>query len=263
MALLTCRFYSDTLGLSTSMTVILPQTKKLQLGTDNAASGGKHKTLFLLHGLTDDDTIWVRQTSIERYVAKLGLAVVMPNVHHSFYTDMKYGGAYWTFLTEELPAVARSFFPLSEAREDNFVAGLSMGGYGAFKWALRHPDRFAAAGSFSGALDIAAHIKEIEEFDRVFKLVFGDKEVQGTADDLLALLEQSAIHQNGIQSGMKPLLYQSCGTEDFLYKGNTVFRDACVKTDYELTYKEGPGDHSWAYWDEHIQHFLKWIPLGQ
>ncbi|MFF2888766.1 alpha/beta hydrolase [Paenibacillus sp. NPDC057967] len=258
MALLTCRFYSETLGMSTSMTVILPQATRSQIGMDNTAAAGKHKTLFLLHGLSDDDSIWVRRTSIERYVAEHGLAVVMPNVHRSFYTDMEYGEAYWTFLTEELPAVARSFFPLSEAREDNFVAGLSMGGYGAFKWALRHPDRFAAAGSFSGALDIAAHVREVGDFDRIFKLIFGDKEVQGTDDDLLALLGRSASGQNG----PNPLLYQCCGTEDFLYNGNKAFRDACEKTDYQLTYKDGPGGHSWAYWDEHIQQFLKWLPLG-
>ncbi|REK77537.1 alpha/beta hydrolase [Paenibacillus paeoniae] len=259
MALLSCRFYSETLGMSTSMTVILPQATRSQIGLNNAASSGKHKTLFLLHGLSDDDTIWARRTSIERYVAELGFAVIMPNLHRSFYTDMEYGEAYWTFLTEELPAVARSFFPLSEAREDNFVAGLSMGGYGAFKWALRHPERFAAAGSFSGALDIAARAKEIEAFDRTFKLIFGDKDIRGTDNDLLALLNQPNVQHDGI----KPLLYQSCGTEDFLYKSNTAFRDACQKTDYELTYSEGPGGHDWSYWDEQIKQFLSWLPLGK
>lgn len=93
----------------------------------------KHPTLYLLHGLSDDHTIWLRRTSIERYVASMGLAVVMPAVHRSFYTDMDKGYRYWTFISEELPALARSFFPLSDKREDNFAAGLSMGGYGAFK----------------------------------------------------------------------------------------------------------------------------------
>ena len=89
--------------------------------------------LYLLHGLSDDDTIWLRRTSIERYVAPLGLAVVMPQVHRSFYTDEAYGGRYWTFLSEELPAWSRRFFRVSGGREDTFVAGLSMGGYGALK----------------------------------------------------------------------------------------------------------------------------------
>src|SRR5690625_2816006 len=103
MALIRCDFFSEVLKLSTSMTVILPENNKSQIGMENKAFNNKHQTLFLLHGLSDDHTIWTRRTSIERYVASLGLAVVMPQVDHSFYTDMEYGKQYWTFLTEELP----------------------------------------------------------------------------------------------------------------------------------------------------------------
>lgn len=254
MALLSCRFFSETLGLSTSMTVILPEQTTAQIGMSGKSGGTLHKTLYLLHGLSDDDTIWTRRTSVERYVSEYGIAVVMPNVHRSFYTDMEYGGDYWKFLTEELPAKARSFFPLSGAREDNFVAGLSMGGYGSFKWALSYPERFAAAGSFSGALDMASHVRNDP---RTFELIFGGKDIAGTDADLMALLKRPAA------GGQRPLLYQSCGTEDFLYQGNLAFRDACLKSEYELTYTDGPGDHTWAYWDEHIQHFLKWLPLNK
>ena len=158
MALIKCDFYSDALGLSTSMHVILPQQTHTQIGMENVTGTGLHPTLYLLHGMSDDDSIWLRRTSIERYVASLGIAVVMPQVHRSFYTDMAEGGQYWTFISEELPKLARSFFPLSPKREDNFVAGLSMGGYGAFKLALRKPDQYAAAASLSGALDMAAHL---------------------------------------------------------------------------------------------------------
>ncbi|MCR2806458.1 alpha/beta hydrolase [Paenibacillus soyae] len=263
MALVTCRFFADTLGINTTMTVILPEGPKSQIGVNSRTGGkGKHKTLYLLHGLSDDDSIWTRRTSIERYAGEYGLAVVMPNVHRSFYTDMEHGAPYWKFLTEELPAAARAFFPLSEAREDNFVAGLSMGGYGAFKWALTHPERFAAAGSFSGALDIAKHVKELEVndsyFSRTFQLVFGDKEVKGSDADLLELLERS---KTGGHTDRLPLLYQSCGTEDFLYEGNQAFREACRNTGYQLTYEDGPGNHDWTYWDDQVQRFLKWLPL--
>lgn len=101
MALLTCNYFSEVLGLSTAMTVILPETTAGQYGMDNVKSTEVHKTLFLLHGLSDDHTIWVRRTSIERYAALKGIAVVMPQVHRSFYTDMTHGLRYWTFLTEE------------------------------------------------------------------------------------------------------------------------------------------------------------------
>src|SRR3954464_2876128 len=156
MALVRCDFFSDVLGLSTSMTVVLPQATSAQIGMTGAATGGDAPVLYLLHGLSDDDTIWLRRTSIARYAAPLGLAVVMPQVGRSFYTDEAHGNRYWTFLSEELPAVVGSFFRISDRREDTFVAGLSMGGYGAVKWALRQPERFAAAATLSGALDLAA-----------------------------------------------------------------------------------------------------------
>ncbi|WP_426333546.1 alpha/beta hydrolase [Paenibacillus silvae] len=258
MALIKCEFYSDTLGLSTSMHVILPQQTHSQIGMHNVTGSGLHPTLYLLHGLSDDDSIWLRRTSIERYVASLGIAVVMPQVHRSFYTDMVEGGRYWTFISEELPALARSFFPLSSQREDNYVAGLSMGGYGAFKLALRKPDQYAAAASLSGALDMAAHMNnEVPSALQRAELlrIFGP-EFAGSDNDLIHLLKESKNSQ-----GPRPLLYQCCGTEDFLYEENQTFRKACAETDFELTYEEEPGEHEWGYWDMKIQDVLKWLPL--
>ncbi|WNS80655.1 alpha/beta hydrolase family protein [Domibacillus sp. DTU_2020_1001157_1_SI_ALB_TIR_016] len=254
MALLHCQFYSDVLQLSTSMTVILPQQTHSQIGMQSKKNSSKHQTLYLLHGLSDDDTIWTRRTSIERYAAPLGLAVVMPQVHHSFYTDMAYGSRYWTFLTEELPTITQSFFPLSDAREDNFVAGLSMGGYGALKWALSQPERFSAAASLSGAVDIVSRVEEGSR-DHLFELVFGDGQVAGTKHDLFTLLE-TAQH-----AAEKPALYQCCGTEDFLYEDNLRFKEACDKTSFDVTVQFDSGSHEWGYWDRKIQDVLRWLPL--
>lgn len=255
MALFQCHFFSETLGMSTSMNVILPQQTSAQIGMQNVKRGDTHPTLFLLHGLSDDHTIWLRRTSIERYVSELGLAVVMPQVEKSFYTDMAYGSPYWTFISEELPAIARSFFPLSAAREDNFVAGLSMGGYGAMKLGLRCPSKFAAAASLSGSLDIANRTTRLR-FPQLYDLIYGQTDVKGTDNDLLWLLEQ--LDQ---AEGPKPLLYQCCGTEDFLYEDNITFRDLCRRTGLSLTYEEGPGAHNWEYWDGKIQDVLAWLPL--
>ncbi|AIQ14791.1 alpha/beta hydrolase [Paenibacillus durus] len=258
MALIECRHYSETLGLSTSMTVILPQKTKTQIGMRSTARSGLHPTLYLLHGLSDDHSTWLRRTSIERYVANLGIAVVMPQVHRRFYTDMAYGGRYWTFISEELPALARSFFPLSAEREDNFVAGLSMGGYGAIKLGLRKPEAFAAAASLSGALDVAhLHINHGNAMSKQeFEMIFGTEDISGTDEDLLAL-----IRKIDASSGPKSMLYQCCGTEDFLYEDNLRFRDAARATSLSLTYEESPGTHEWGYWDTKIQDVLAWLPL--
>ena len=214
-------------------------------------------TLYLLHGLSDDATTWARRTSIERYATELGIAVVMPQVAKSFYSDEVYGDPYWTFLTEELPVLARSFFHLSDRREDTFVAGLSMGGYGAFQWALRKPEQIAAAASLSGALDVASlheAVLERGEGFEVLRKVYGDTSVRGTDSDLLHLLST-------VDPATLPALYQMCGTEDFLLQSNLDFRDTAARHGVPVTVDLRPGDHSWGLWDTTVQDVLAWLPL--
>jgi putative tributyrin esterase len=256
MAHLRCDFFSDALSLSTSMTVILPQQTTTQIGMEGRTPEGPPPVLYLLHGLSDDDTIWLRRTSIERYVAPLGLAVVMPQVHRSFYTDQHYGGRYWTFLSEELPQLVTSLFRVSDRREDTFVAGLSMGGYGAFKWALRQPERFAAAANLSGAVNITGLRtgRERPEDPLMFERIFDGKEINGTPDDLHWLLGQADV-------ATVPSLYVCCGTEDALIDDNRAFADAASAAGIPLESSFGPGGHDWAYWDTKIQDVLAWLPL--
>jgi putative tributyrin esterase len=249
-------FFSDSLALSTSMTVLLPQRTTTQIGMAGAATDGPPPVLYLLHGLSDDDTIWLRRTSIERYVAPLGLAVVMPQVHRSFYTDEVYGGRYWTFLSEELPALVGSWFQVSQRREDTFVAGLSMGGYGALKWALRQPEHVAAAASLSGAVHVARlRAGRVRPEDpRMFERCYGDRSPAGTDDDLLALLGRA-------DPTSLPALYVCCGEQDELIGDNRAFVEACGAASVPVTSSFGAGEHDWAYWDARIQDVLAWLPL--
>ncbi|CAG7646162.1 alpha/beta hydrolase [Paenibacillus allorhizosphaerae] len=257
MAFIDCHFFSETLGLSTSMYVILPQKTSGQIGMKGNVTGDKHPVLFLLHGMSDDHTIWLRRTSIERYVANLGLAVVMPSVHRSFYADMAHGPKFWTFVSEELPRIARSFFPLAEERERTFVAGLSMGGYGALKLGLTHPERFGAAASLSGATDVF-EFATTRASNAEARNIFGSTGlIPGSGNDLFHLAEQLAASDRP-----RPNLYQCCGTEDFLYGANIRFRDRCRSVGLELTYEEEPGTHEWGYWDKKIQRVLEWLPLN-
>jgi putative tributyrin esterase len=250
------KFFSEVLGFFTSMHVLLPQRT---LADAKSKRRTKYRTLYLLHGHSDDHTAWQRWTSIERYVEGLNLAVVMPAVHLSFYTDMAHGGKYWQFISEEVPAVVRDIFPLSSERKDNFVAGLSMGGYGAFKMALTHPEGYAAAASLSGALDIRERVSPDNprnDKNRLAEMrdVFGEpSKLPGSKHDLLALAKKVA------KGSVRPRLYQCCGTEDFLYEENIHFRDSIRKLPIDLTYEEGPGEHNWAYWDMMIQNVLMWM----
>lgn len=249
-------FYSEVLTLRSTMVVLLPQRTPAERKSRRAP---KFRTLYMLHGHSDDHTAWMRWTSIETYVEGLNLAVVMPAVNLSFYTDMVYGGNYWQFISEEVPAVVRDLFPLSAARKDNYVAGLSMGGYGAFKLALSLPERYAAAASLSGALDIRKVVEgHHHPGDKAriagMRNVFGEaRKVPGSKHDLLVLARKAS------RSPVKPRLYQCCGTEDFLYADNVRFRDAVRRLPLDLTYEEGPGEHVWSYWDKMIQNVLVWM----
>ena len=245
MAIMRCDFLSDVLGLSTSMTVILPQ----------APTDQPPPVLYLLHGLSDDDTMWSRRTSIEQYATERGLAVVMPQVHRSFYADEDQGLPFWTFLTDELPRTVHRFFRLSQRREDTFVTGLSMGGYGALKWALREPWRFAAAASLSGAVSISAAHPDDPDFARLLARVFGATGISGTDNDVVHLLSTA-------DPATLPRLYVACGTEDFLYGQNRHLLEAAERAGIPLTTSIGPGDHDWAYWDSRIRDVVDWLPLA-
>jgi len=254
MALIECRFYSEVLELSCTMNVILPQPT-LQASTRQAPC---YPTLYLLHGRSDDHAAWCRQTSIERYVQKRNLAVVMPAVDHSFYTDMQSGPRYWQFISEELPRLARGFFPLSVERADNFVAGLSMGGYGAFKLALRQPERFAAAVSLSGALDMRQRtLDDAQRHTGEMRYIFGSVDSMAANGNDLFELANDLVAQ-GLEC---PALLQRCGSEDFLLPDNERFAQHARQLGLPLDYATGPGDHDWDYWDTQIQYVLNWLPL--
>jgi Predicted esterase len=270
MALMNVNCASRALGASVAFDVILPQEMGgVGVGSGEAA-GGKSSTpvLWLLHGATDDHTIWRRRTAIERYAQGLGLAVVMPAVGLSSYTNMAYGADYFTYVADELPELCRAFFPgLSAAREDNYVAGLSMGCYGSLKLALTFPERYAAAAGFSSGNAIAK--REIPAFfdtKRRNRNVFGVEDPSSLAlseHDLYALAERAAARAASTGEPL-PRIYHACGTEDFAYKASLELKErmeALPGNPFRYEFHQGPGSHSWEFWDEWIQAFLATLPL--
>lgn len=248
MAFLRVDFHSDVLGMAMGMDVILPQIAQTQIGMASSG-GGSCKTLYLLHGLSDDQTIWARRTSIERYVAGKNIAVVMPNAHKSWYTDAVCGERYMEYISKEVPTICRSMFrQMSGRREDNFIAGLSMGGYGALKIALSMPEAFSACAGLSGAYDIENRFTRCPS-DQSMKLIFGTPEnVRDSVNDVYHLARTLA------ESGKKlPRVYLWCGTDDGLYGETESMGTLLGEYGYDLSYNSSAGDHTWFYWDREIQ----------
>ena len=226
------------LSKMTSLMVILPDD----------AGPGPFPVLYLLHGLSDDHTAWTRRTSLERYVAGQPLIVVMPDGGRGWYSNSatEPAGAYETFIVRDLVGFIDRTFQTRAERGGRAIGGLSMGGYGAVKLALKHPQTFCAAVSHSGALSRP----EERNFEQGSELrrIFGERPAGGP-DDIYALAEK-------VPRGSAPALRIDCGVEDFLLEYNRNFHRHLDALELAHEYAEHPGGHDWAYWDEHVRETL-------
>ncbi len=251
MALSELNIFSENLGMQTTVYVVIPQkSNDGEIGVSQNTADGKFRCLYLLHGLSDDHSIWLRRTSIERYAQEYGICVIMPAAGRSFYTDMKYGGKYYTYIAKELPSIMKEIFNVSDKREDNFIAGLSMGGYGALKIGLTECEHFSAAAGLSSVADI---IGLTDTFKETYIPIWGENIDIPPQDDLFYLAEKCDSHP------LKPRIFMGEGTEDFMYKENVKLKEHFEKLHYDFTYRESAGTHSWAFWDEYIQYVLEWM----
>ncbi|MGO4547214.1 alpha/beta hydrolase [Paenibacillus sp. 2TAB23] len=262
MAFVQVELFSETLGLSDTVHVLVPQRLRRKEGHVSQSFRRPYPVLYLLHGGSDNHTSWMRKTSLERYVEELGIVVVMPSVQYSFYADQKQGFPYFTYLSEELPEIIRDLFPVSGLREDTFAAGLSMGGYGAFKLGINCPERFAAVASLSGSIDQRDRLGSSSSISNkimleMARLTFGSiKEYEHSQNDLAWLLEQHLVRGTEL-----PRFYMACGTKDHNYTiNNDFFRQfgSRLSLDYEVAPERG---HDWTFWDEYIQKVLNWLPI--
>jgi putative tributyrin esterase len=256
MGIMHFSFLPQSLGFHTNVYIILPY--------DSSREIKPFPVLYLLHGGGGNAQDWIRYTSIERYAEESGIAVVMPEVGgSSFYGDMVHGYKYYTYLTEELPMVLNCFLPLSTRREDRFVAGLSMGGYGAYKWAFDKPDYFAAAGNFSGFSftdeifneDVGPFSKmEKQKENGVCHLVWGSYEnMLNTKSDTRYMVTHA------VESHAKlPRMYAAIGTEDFSYEYAQRYLAFMRSNGIAVHYEEMPGKHEWKVWDVLVERFIKW-----
>jgi S-formylglutathione hydrolase FrmB len=248
MALIRIDHVPETVKVNLPLNIILPDPGRM-----GEVPVRERRVLYLLHGLSDDASAWQRFSSIETIASVYGLVVVMPSVGRSFYTDQPNGQHYFSYITQELPRYLSDVFGLAPKREDTFIAGISMGGYGAFKAALLHPELYSAAASFSGVLSLEilkTHPGDPRQVE--FSHLFGDlRNLTGSEHDPAVWLQNASRDPSAL-----PRLFIACGRQDDLYPLSIHYQAACRALGIEINYHEVEGKHDWFFWNAQIQRFL-------
>lgn len=262
MAFLTMSLYSDVLQMDTNVNVLLPEVRK---GAQPFEPDRKYPVLYLLHGHGDDHTAWIRKSNIELVVRDLPLVVVMPQAYRGFYINNFHGLNLYDYITEELPKKIANFFPISTERENTFIAGNSMGGYGAFRAALSKPEQYAGAAALSGALipfcedNVLFEIGGQEFTDNLYNVFGAEEKILSSDNNILNLVDKLNNYK-----GKQPILFQCCGTDDSLtYTQNIMVQDYINEhtNNLDYVYSERPGGHDWGYWNPMIVEFIRRFEL--
>jgi len=261
MALIQANFMARTLFRTVPIQVILPVDKFTRPGAPTREDK-PFKTLYLLHGLLGNYTDWVTETRIQKWASEKNLAVVMPSGDNSFYLDHPAEGNlnnnYGEFIGKELVETTRKMFPLSHEREDTYIGGLSMGGYGAIRNGLKYHETFGYIAGLSSAIHILEDIENVENRNIVYEeSCFGKLEEAILTDKNPRVLVKNLKEQNV----NFPKIFMACGTEDGLIGVNRVYRDFFKENGLDVTFYEETGRHDWAFWDKYIEKFLDWLPL--
>jgi S-formylglutathione hydrolase FrmB len=260
MAILQVNLYSHSLNRRVPISAVLPVGVSPSVGAEDAPP--PYKTLYLLHGICGNHMDWIVNSRIARLAESSGLAVIMPSADNSFYTDNANACAmYGDFFGRELVESTRRLFRLSDKREDTYIAGLSMGGYGAIRTGLRYPQTFGAVAGLSSALITEDAVTATNDTPGIlgrrsyYETVFGDLDNLINSDNdpknLISTLKSSGAEI--------PHMYMCCGTEDFLIEQNRDFHAFLEENGVAHTYVENAGGHTWDYWDEHIVNVLAWL----
>ncbi|NLI54913.1 MAG: esterase family protein [Clostridiales bacterium] len=255
MACFQGNIYSKALSMETQLYVSMPQDGRRYAATELP------RVLILLHGVSDNASGWARRSQADYFADKYGIAVFIPEVQRSFYQDMRYGGAYYTYISDELPNLIKTMFLVSHRREDWTVAGLSMGGYGSMRVAFGRSDIFGYCGAFSAGCDIRWIVENREIMNGT-----GDignnfpNELAATIGTDYQLPEDSDLYQlvsKVAKAEAKPALYLACGTEDIIYQMNVKFKNFCQTLPLDFKYEEWPGVHDWDFWNVALERMLK------
>ncbi|MDL2232420.1 hypothetical protein LJC63_02410 [Ruminococcaceae bacterium OttesenSCG-928-L11] len=268
MALVQMNFESEKLQGNTTISVILPDKPRGKTPEQFYGSEEKYKVLWLLHGTYGDHSDWIRKSNIELYACERDLIVVMPsglNANYANWEHFSIGYNMYDFLWDELMPLIYGWFPASRRREDNFVAGLSMGGRGTSVYAFNHPEKFAGAAILSSAPQDLDWLKE--NHPQMWPRTQGSIDNRGGEEAYRASYEYVwRILDEKVAAGVDlPQLYFACGRQDFLYEGFRHFRTHAEEIGLDATFEEIDGyRHEWRFWDLTIQKALDFfgIPMA-
>ncbi|MCC5894529.1 MAG: acetylesterase [Alkalibacterium sp.] len=256
MATLTATFQSKELMRKVSFTAIIPtSTKSLYDPEPLAETKGPLKTLYLLHGWDGNHEDWIQNTRIVKWATEYNIAVIMPSGENSFYVDHPSGDNYGKFIGRELVEETRKLFPLSDKREDTFIGGLSMGGYGALRNGYHFNDTFSKIIALSSRVfqknDPYHDLTEENPINKRIWHMIGSKSYKDVPDniDIYSLIDQCRN---------KPDLFLACGTEDFLFEENRALHEQLVTQGIKHEYMEEPGEHNWSFWTQSLTQALAW-----
>ena len=266
MAVFQIDFMAETLGRTVPIIVILPTDKVYMPGMEKREEGKPYKTLYLLHGIIGDCTDWLYGTRIRRWAEERDLCVVMPSGDNAMYLDQPWAGnCYSEYIGRELVEFTRKTFPLSHKKEDTYIGGLSMGGYGAIYNGLKYSDTFGAVVALSSAL-IVDETLPVEVPEPHFpserndykRSIFGPdlEEVVRSDKNPVVLVKRLLDEKKEL-----PKLFMACGEDDFLKVKNDAFAAFLKEKGVAFTYETGPGSHEWDFWDTYIRKALDWLPL--
>lgn len=264
MAHIKCNFFSKSLLRNVDITVTIP-TDKFVIDDPSYKPSKEYKTLYLLHGIFGSHEDWLNKTRIERWADDNNLVVVMPSGENKFYVDNpKSGDNFGKFIGEELVEFTRNTFPLSHKKEDTFIGGLSMGGYGAIRNGLKYHDTFGYIIGLSSAFILDSVYKSTYEDKSpignryYYESIFGDIDsLKGSDKDYYALVDK-------LDKKDFPKMYLACGLQDvMLLEENNKFVNYLKEKGIDYTYETGPGAHEWDFWDKYIYKALKWLPLDK
>lgn len=262
MAFIQMNMLSKSLMRTVPVNVILPADKMVFPGMP-VREDKPYKTLYLLHGVFGNYTDWVCGTRIQRYAEENDLAVVMPSGDNAFYVDQPAANNFYgKFIGEELIELTRKMFPLSRKREDTFIGGLSMGGYGAMRNGLKYSDTFG----YIVALSAALHVEEMaaRTEDGCF-FIESKRYAEACFGDLTKLLESDKNPKyivKQLTSAGKPLpkIFMACGDKDSLLGPNREMAAFLEEHGADVTFEVGPGAHEWDFWDTYIKKAIDWLP---